>query len=262
MSKAKKNKEIIRMKDFFNVVRFIFKTVGVRVSEKPDAETNLEANSVLLFALLNLVFAMVGEQTFLAKAFSDGRAKFVQSIYLIVCNVFMYFAMFKILVLRLYDADFARLIRDLNENFPNTSDQQLDFEIHQHAKRVQSFNIFYTVVQLFMASCFNIFPAVEIFQKLYREGKWEIDFAFPITYPFDPYRRGIFEYCYFNHWYASYVTIVCVISVDMLMFICLEQICMHFYQLTRSIQRFETFDPQNEKLFIKQHVKKHDIIIE
>lgn len=111
----------------------------------------------------------------------------------------------------------------------------------------------FALLVIFTLSVFACVPISEIIRIYVKENRWSIDYFYQLWYPFDPYKRSIFELCYFFEYFAGIFTAGVILIFDHLMFGWIQQICMHLEHLKQYIEEMNSLhcDKSRQKLTIK-----------
>lgn len=261
-SKPKVKNKVISFGKFIEIPLLGLKTIGICIIYDVKSQIYIKVENLLYLSAVTVFFCILGETIFFVQSLVDGIVDFLQISSLLSCVMFMMLAIAKVTAL-IITGRFSDFANGLDQCFPTAIDDQKDYEVESHCQAAKRSIITYFCVVISFISVFVIFLAIDVGSVDKNGNWWPLDFIYHMWYPFDPYHHGIFEFIYLVHGWASYASIVAVLCVDCLLLTLLQQICMHFYQLTKAIQTMnETeVDKATENQFIIRFMDKHTLII-
>lgn len=226
--------------EFTRLPAIFFRTIGVPVfqANSPKLTPLRKCLRLLLFfvSFTNTALCVLGEILFVI--FTFGESDFVDITSLVMCIGFILLSFAKVITIIWKQRQLTQLMEDLLSVFPQTHDDQMDYQTKKYAGHAKRLMVRYSWVQMVMIWLFNFYPLTNTLSEYWKRGAWEVDFPYIIWYPFDPYGTGWFELNFFSQISAAYFSASAILGTDMLLCGVVLQICMHYDRLQRSLKMY------------------------
>lgn len=249
----------VKIENFLTVPRFLLKLFGI-LSVPLDGELVFCSGIVFCVAVINMLSIIAFEIVYIYYSYiGKNLFNFEEICFNFLCITYMVWSLLKVLPLINEKKRISLLLLELRSIHPKTSSDQIDYEIVGCIESMNRVMLHYTCILVTTASGYSAIPLIDVLITYKREGKWNMDFAYFIWYPFDAYKRGIFEFCYLTHFYDAVCTCFFILGGDLFMFGILSQIFMHYDYLKREFLSldFERTRICNRRLkeLLKLHVR-------
>lgn len=197
VTKSTSTEDRLHSVEFVRIPRFTFKPTGIRLTEDQQDGRNFTRGPMFYVGFTGLVWCISCESIFCALATSRGQADFRQNMYIVACVVSLCLAFFFCIKIIYHKHQFVAIAKKFEQCFPKTLEEQKMYRVTSWVKQTNMKMLLYGATQIIAIGGFNAFPLSDIVVVYFRDHRWEVDFLFPLWYPFDPYVRGVFEFCYF-----------------------------------------------------------------
>lgn len=249
--------DIVQFDKFIEIPVRILRTIGITIL---PVKVRL-FSFVCAFCNISCTLALV---IYFVAAFVNGTAVFITTVFSVMAMNYNSLAMAKMVGFIQHSSLFDLFISDLRKHFPKTVAEQDDYEVKRHYAETTRLLIFNFVCMFTMISTY-IGISMYVRGPVYKNGQYfPFDLVFPMYYPFDEHRHGIFEVVLTIHWITNYSETACIYSIDSMVLSILQQICMHFQQLSKTLLEVKAIKAgtMTEKEMIRESVIRHMIVIQ
>lgn len=257
---SEKAKDIIPFHKFVEIPLFFLQSIGVIIAPNVHFGYTLKLRGLFYFSAILTLLCITFIWILFFKSFADGTAHFTQSTQCILHNSFNSLAVVKVTVLVKNAKRICDLIGRLHQLFPTTSiESQRDFKIKENCDSTRRIILICLGEMFFLVTIFVTFGAMRAGSVDKNGSHFPFNYIYPMWYPFDPYHHGLFESIYMSHSWINYSNTVAILAVDSFLLSFVQQICMHFDQLTKTLQETKAIKDNSttEKQTIRQCMEKH-----
>lgn len=248
---------IISAKDFLRLPRLNFVAYGIRSYIQSNKLYINYKTIFFIFTSLNLLWTIIGEMIY----FLTHAMDVFQMIYSVMCIGFLILGNIKIGYILLQMSVITELFEDFESEQPKNKELQENFQVKHYLDASNRVIFRQAFLFYFVISCFNIVPLCTALYYFIVDDEWNLDRPYNVWYPFDTYRRGMFEIIYVVTVWASITATIAFVCVDSTLACMVNVICMHFHQSTNLLhdldpnKRIKMNETQNLVRFVRKQTK-------
>lgn len=251
--------DLVEIEDFLSVPRRLLKYFGI-VAVKRENELIFKQGLLFYFAFFNMIFIIIFEIVYCYFSLTERINFDLQEIMFIgICLCYMIWSLFKSMPLIRKKEKIYNVLKELRSIHPKTDVDQKKYKIFECIKSMKTIMFHYSWVLVSMVSVYSSMPFVDVLKLYFTSGEWNVDFTYYIWYPFNAYRRGIFELCFISLYYDAICASVYIIGGDLFMLGILTQIAMQYDVMKREFlaMKYQRQTKWNFKLkeLLKLHVR-------
>lgn len=258
------DQKLISVLDFVRLPRRYMRVYGMYSSVR-NRRLTIDFKTVL-FAVTTLVLLLTtfGEIAYCIWSLIKNTGVKFELLYTGMCIGYLVLGVGKLIAFMNNLNEISELLLQIEDEHPRTRNAQKEFNV-QHYLDLSNRMVFrQAFVFVFMMTIFNLNPLFASFINYFARGEWNIDLPYNLLYPFNPYRRGVFETIYLLTVWAAYSSTIAISCLDISVCCIVQLICMHFNQLTCTLR---DHDPERvsvveQKAFLLSIVEKHNKIFE
>ncbi|KAM7341964.1 odorant receptor 67c-like [Cochliomyia hominivorax] len=262
------NKFLRTYEDFIKIPVFFYKTIGEDIF---DYRSNNRRLSLIFKCLLCAGFAnfnilVLGEIIYFYQAVQS-KDTVLGAIAVAPCIGFSFVADFKQIALVRNKKIVHQHFDQMEEIFPNTSQKQKQYKLHDHERIMHRVMIIFSILCLAYTSTFSLYPACKSFVQYYFLGaeKFERKFGFLVWYPYDTTgKTWVFWLTYLGQIHGAYLAGVAFLSADLLLVTSITQLNMHFDNLSQELENYEpnVEHDKDDLKFLSRVIKQHIDLLE
>lgn len=252
----------IAFDEFITVPRFAFRLIGIRISEQQFAKKNFQVGPLHFLSLLLLTINISSGMLYFLSIEMEGLDGLRQKIFVTISIIYVGALISISLRLHFGQTKLTLLTNEFCKCFPSHPEDQKNYRVAECAIRTKRRMMNFIIFQAVVFYGFSSFLTIGEVRKYIKNHEWSFEFPFLLWYPFDPYQRGVFPFCYVEQMTCSAFLILTILAFVVLMCVWVEQLRMHFNQLGRAFKHLNSSenDRQTEQALVKEYVEKQTLI--
>lgn len=257
---------LVEIEEFLAVPRRLLKYFGIVVMKR-GKELIFNQGILFYFAFSNMILIEFFEIAYCYLSLTR-KIEFdlQENMSIGICLCYQTWSLFKSLPLISKKDKIYAVLSELRSIHPKTADDQKKYEIVECIKSMKTIMFHYSWVLVCMVSVYSSMPFLDVLKVYFTYGEWEVDFTYYIWYPFNAYRRGVFELCFMTLCYDAVCASVYIIGGDLFMFGILTQISMQYDFMKREFlaMKYQQKTKWNFKLkeLLKLHVRVNKYVLQ
>lgn len=250
---------------FTRMPNLFFKSIGIIPYSLRNRPNDLKYKLLLLVFFCShadITLVLVGECIYFFRTFGT-FTNFVDAVAVFLCIGFIFLSFAKVGVVFSQRDKMGGVMRDLERMFPKNEHDAKDYNVAKFRSQSHFLMKLYAIIQMVMIWCFSLYPLLETLSGYIRNGSWEVDFPYPVWYPYNPYGKGYFELNYFIQIWGAYVSACGMLATDLLLCGAVEQISMHFNYLNKKLLNMKPNEMNGEAEYnkLKKYIQYHNQIM-
>lgn len=186
---------------------------------------------------MNIFLSFIGEVIYVFLSFKRNELNFFVGIELVLCIGYLCLALVKMATATWYRATFTWIISELDDMFPKTAADHIDYQTELYTKKADRIMRSYSLIQMVMIWLFNMHNLIQSTYDYVVGGEWSVDLPYVIWYPFDVYARGCFEVNYVLQMWAAFSSASGILASDIMLCALAIQVCMQYDHLAKRLRR-------------------------
>lgn len=255
---------IISFDEFIAIPRLAFRLIGIHISKQQFAKKNFQVNLLHFINIFCLIACVASQLMYILLIEINGIEGLHQKMFASCCVCAMASAINLWFKLQTGQHELTALMNKFNKYFPSQLEDQRIYEVANWIAQLKLQVKHFTILRFTMFGCYNIFVALDLARKYFKCDQWKVHLFILLWYPFDPYQPVVFELCYIFESICLAFSFGTVLSFPFLMCPLIEQLCMHFDQLARSLKGLNSMETerQTEHTLLSEYIAKHNLIHE
>lgn len=234
------------IEEFFRLPNMYYRTVGLipydssSITEKKDSEIFLRVVSTVI--ILNLIFIMVMEVTYIVISFRNGE-NFLESCMVASYIGFSSVGFSKFIVVIMQKKKMTSLFRTLESIYPTPLPAEQDpYDTRQYLRYCLRYTKGFGGLYTFLVFIYNFYPIIQYkILVLINSPNATPVLPYTISSPWN-YGYGWYYLNYFSESVAGYTATCGHISADLMIFAVTTQVIMHFSRVIKALREFDVVE--------------------